>query len=208
MESRDVKKLKQDIEFEARIEGVSLHFKTTWGIFSPREIDEGSRLLLEHVVLPQGADICDIGCGYGALGLFLAARDASSHVTMVDTDFVAVEYAKKNAVGNDIQNCEIYLSNGFSAIPKEKKFDAVVCNVPAKVGREMLWILLHDAKEHLKEGGIVYVVTINGLREFIKKNFKDIFGNYDKVKQGRAYTVASAAQYENERSGTQQDSEL
>lgn len=36
------------------------------------------------------------------------------------------------------------------------------------------------------------VVTINGLRDFIKRNFKEVFGNYKKLKQGKAYTVARA----------------
>jgi hypothetical protein len=35
-------------------------------------------------------------------------------------------------------------------------------------------------------------VTINGLREFMKRNFNESFGNYEKVKQGRSYTVARA----------------
>jgi hypothetical protein len=36
------------------------------------------------------------------------------------------------------------------------------------------------------------VVTINGLREFMKRNLKEVFGNYDKLKQGAHYTVAVA----------------
>jgi 16S rRNA G1207 methylase RsmC len=36
------------------------------------------------------------------------------------------------------------------------------------------------------------VVTINGLREFIARTFKEVFGNYDKLKQGKTYTVAQA----------------
>ena len=34
------------------------------------------------------------------------------------------------------------------------------------------------------------MVTINGLREFMKNNLKQVFGNFKKLKQGRAYTVA------------------
>jgi 16S rRNA G1207 methylase RsmC len=60
------------------------------------------------------------------------------------------------------------------------------------VGREFFWILLEDAKNHLKPGGRICVVTVSGLREFIKRNFQDIFGNYEKVKQGRNYTVGMA----------------
>ena len=51
---------------------------------------------------------------------------------------------------------------------------------------------LYDALAHLKPGGKFYVVTINGLREFIARTFKEVFGNYDKLKQGKVYTVAVA----------------
>ncbi|MDP7280367.1 MAG: methyltransferase, partial [Candidatus Poribacteria bacterium] len=63
---------------------------------------------------------------------------------------------------------------------------------PAKVGRELLLIILVDAHKRLCSGGQIAVVTINGLREFMKNNLKQVFGNYKKLKQGRAYTVARA----------------
>jgi 16S rRNA G1207 methylase RsmC len=68
----------------------------------------------------------------------------------------------------------------------------VVSNLPAKSGRELFDIIIYDAKERLRSGGKFYVVTISGLKEFVKKNFKEAFGNYEKVKQGRNYTVALA----------------
>ena len=161
------------------------------GAFSPREIDEGTRLLLEYNDIPAKGKILDVGCGYGAIGIALAKGAPERTVHMVDTDFVAVEYARKNMAANGLKNCEAYLSNGFSNV-SDAKFNVVVSNLPAKVGREMLWILLNDARERLVEGGEIYVVTISGLREFIKRNFMEVFGNYDKVKQGAHYTVARA----------------
>jgi 16S rRNA (guanine1207-N2)-methyltransferase len=44
----------------------------------------------------------------------------------------------------------------------------------------------------LNPDGRLYVVTITGLRRFIEKGFKEVFGNYEKLKQGRDYTVALA----------------
>jgi 16S rRNA G1207 methylase RsmC len=52
---------------------------------------------------------------------------------------------------------------------------------------------LLDAYAQLKPGGQIVVVTINGLREYIKKNFQAVFGNYEKLKQGKTYTVSRAA---------------
>ena len=70
------------------------------------------------------------------------------------------------------------------------EFDVIVSNSPAKVGKEMLYIYLFDALEYLKPGGSFYIVTITGLRQFFKRGFLEVFGNYDKIKQGKTYTVA------------------
>lgn len=60
------------------------------------------------------------------------------------------------------------------------------------VGKELLWIIFLDSKKHLKPGGKFYVVTISGLKEFIKRNFKEVFGNYEKLGQNKTHTVALA----------------
>jgi len=187
-----IEELKRDIEFDAHLNGHAFRFVSTWGLFSPTQIDEGTRLLLEHVEVRSTDVILDIGCGYGVPGIPLAFQAEKGNVHMVDKDFVAVEYAKKNARLNGAENCAVYLSNGLSAVPKDIQFDTVVSNLPAKSGRELFDILLHDANERLKPGGKMYVVTIAGLKDFIKRNFTEVFGNYRKLKQGRAYSVAVA----------------
>ena len=65
----------------------------------------------------------------------------------------------------------------------------IVSNVPAKVGKEMMSLMLHDAHYALKDEGRLYLVTVNGLRQYMKRNLKEIFGNYKKLKQGKAYTI-------------------
>ena len=135
--------------------------------------------------------ILDIGCGYGPIGLTLAKLAPQGNVHLIDKDFVAVEYTKKNAQANHINNYEAYLSNGFSAVPT-MQFDCIVSNLPAKVGKELMQILIYEAKEHLKPNGKLYVVTISGLREFIKRTFKECFGNYEKAAQNGTYTVSLA----------------
>ena len=189
---KDLEKIRRDVVFTSQLQGKEFTFHSTWGLFSPTEIDEGTKLLLDHIELQSNATIFDMGCGYGAIGIPLAKRSPNGRVDMVDKDFVAIEYAKKNAALNHVQNCKAYLSNGFSAVPSDQKYDLIVSNLPAKVGREFFWLLLHDAKAHLKPGGEIYVVTISGLREFIKRNFQEVFGNYEKVKQGKNYTVGKA----------------
>jgi 16S rRNA G1207 methylase RsmC len=185
--------LRQDIVFETQLVGRPFVFHSTWGIFSPREIDEGTRLLLEQVEVEPADDCLDLGCGYGPIGLALAALAPAGHTLMVDKDFVAVEFSNLNARLNHLPNARAQLSDGFRHIEAGLRFDLIASNIPAKVGKEALSLYLHDARQRLKSGGRLYVVTINGLREFMKRNLTEVFGNYDKLKQGAHYTVALAS---------------
>ncbi len=183
--------LRKDIVFEANLKGSKFVFNSTWGLFSPKEIDKGSLMLIDHVCIEPTDHTLEVGCGYGPIGLAIARMSPQGVVHMLDKDFVAVDYARKNAQANGISNCDIYLSNAFSNVP-DMEFDNIVSNLPAKVGKEMLYLILNDAKSHLKTGGKFYVVVIAGLKEYIKRNFNEVFGNYTKLKQGNKYMVAVA----------------
>jgi len=184
--------LKKDLVIDASLAGGSLQLHTTWGLFSPRGIDEGSALLLDHLHVEPDDVALDMGCGYGPLGLSIAQRAVNGAVHMVDKDFLAVEYANANAKRNNLPNAQAYLSNGFSHVDPELRFSLVVSNLPAKVGNEFFQIMFDDAFQAMQPGARIVVVTINGLRAFIKRSFNDVFGNYDKLKQGKTYTISMA----------------
>jgi 16S rRNA G1207 methylase RsmC len=187
----DINQLREDIVFNTTLRGFHLTFNTTWGTFSPREIDEGSVMLLDRIQVNESDDCLDLGCGYGPIGITMAKLAPNGQTTLVDRDFIAVEYSNKNIEHNNITNAKALLSNGFAQI-RDKKFDIVASNIPAKVGNEMLTLFLHDAYQQMNSGGRLYVVTITGLRKYMERNFKEVFGNYKKLKQGKQYTVAMA----------------
>jgi 16S rRNA G1207 methylase RsmC len=185
-------KLRQDIVFTTRLGNYDFTFHSTWGLFSPREIDEGTRLLVERLQLKPTDDCLDLGCGYGPIGLYMARCAPQGRTLLVDKDFMAVEYSNANAKRNRLANAQVQLSNAFDHIDPKLRFDVIASNIPAKVGKELLGLILHDAKARLKPNGKLYVVTINGLRQYMKRNLSTVFGNYHKLKQGRSYTVALA----------------
>ena len=148
-------------------------------------------MLLQYAIVRPSDRVLDIGCGYGALGLPLAVQASEGSATLIDKDFVAVEYCRKNADANELSNVEVLLSNGLAQV-EAGQFDVVVSNLPAKSGKELYYIMFQDAWDHMAVGGHFYIVTITGLRRFIKRAFVDVFGNYSKLKQGATYTVAMA----------------
>lgn len=188
---KEIKQLREDIVFNETLKDIPFVFHTTWGLFSPRNIDEGTLLLLKYLDISENDDCLDLGCGYGPLGLTMAKLAPNGKTTLIDKDFKAIEYSNSNAELNQIKNAEALLSNGFDQI-RERKFDIIVSNIPAKVGNELLSLFLYDAYKQMKPGAKIYVVTITGLRKYIKRNFIEVFGNYKKLKQGSSYTVALA----------------
>lgn len=188
----EVEHLRQDLHIDATLHDRPMRFASHWGLFSPRKIDDGTRILLDHFEAEPTHDNFDLGCGYGPIGLTLAADAPQGKTLLVDRDFLAVQYAERNAKRNGLTNVTAQLGNGFDGLPAGLRFDNVVSNLPAKTGGELLTLLLHDAYQRLRPGGRLCVVTVTGLRRFIQRHMTERFGNYDKLKQGKTHTVAMA----------------
>ena len=183
----EVDRYRGDVEFVTELRGRTYRFTSTWGLFSPREVDEG-----DTIDVARDAGCFDLGCGYGPIGLVLASLAPDGTTLMVDRDYVAVEYATRNASANGLPNARALLSNGFEAVPPDARFDLVATNLPAKVGNEMTSILFADAHDRLNPGGQFVLVTLSGMRRFIQRTLESAFGNYEKVHQGRQHTVHRA----------------
>lgn len=193
--------LKKDMEIRTSLMNKGFTFKTTWGLFCPEEIDVGTKLLLKAIsedekVLKTLADstegevkILDIGCGYGPIGIALAKAFPTTSVDLIDKDFVAVEYSKKNAIENNTSNVSAFLSNGFSHVSADKKYSLIVSNLPAKVSKEFFWILFGETFDHLETDGYFVVVVIKQLEIMARKNFNTLFGNSEVIARDKTYSV-------------------
>ena len=174
-----------------------IELATRHGLFSARALDEGTALLLRELeALSPLPRVLDLGCGYGAIGLTLAARWPASHIDMVDTDIRAVEAATENAARNHLDNATVTLSDGTRELPDSAgAYDLVVSNLPAQAGNDAIDQLLLDAYDALKNEGSLAVVAVNGLRRYLQRRLATIFGadQVAKVHQGPRHTVLEAA---------------
>lgn len=143
---------------EATLRGKPYRFVTEAGVFSKREIDFGSRVLIEAMDIPKDADVLDVGCGYGPIGLVAATLASEGTVTMLDVNERAVEIAKENAERNGIRNVRILQSDRYEALDPGATFDAILTNPPIRAGKSIVHSIFDGAFERLKPGGSLWVV--------------------------------------------------
>ncbi len=147
-----------------------LRFRTSQELFSSHDIDVGTRFLLRTLMeagYPAPARVLDIGCGYGPLGLSLKSFYPGSLVRLTDRDALAVDYARQNAALNGL-DVQAFPGLGYDDI-EEDSFDFIVSNIPGKAGESVIAYLLREAQYFLKPGGIVAVVVVSPLEDFVSK---------------------------------------
>ncbi|HMH30056.1 MAG TPA: methyltransferase [Steroidobacteraceae bacterium] len=91
-----------------------LRFQTEPGLFSPQSIDEGTASLLANIEFQENDKVLDLGCGYGAMGIYAAKRLDPKQVFLVDNNPAAVECAARNAQINGVESVHIPLQRRIS----------------------------------------------------------------------------------------------
>jgi 16S rRNA (guanine1207-N2)-methyltransferase len=141
--------------------GVHLELATDSGVFSPRRLDPGTRLLLDVVPPPPPAGhILDLGCGYGPLALVAAARSPAAWIWAVDVNTRALELTSANA-------SRAGLANVTSALPDDPglpaRFALIWSNPPVRIGKNALHALLARWLGRLEPGAAAYLVVQRNL---------------------------------------------
>lgn len=172
-----------------------LKFKTDNGVFSKREVDFGSRLLIETFEPPEiEGHILDVGCGYGPIGLSIA-KDTGRNVHMVDVNERALLLAKENAELNKIENASIYESDCLESVTRSD-YAAILTNPPIRAGKKVVHQIFEQSYSRLKEGGELWVVIQKkqGSPSAIEK-ITDIFGQVNTVVKKKGYYILQAKKY-------------
>ncbi|OLO27183.1 16S rRNA methyltransferase [Alkalihalophilus pseudofirmus] len=175
------------------LRGSTLKFTSDAGVFSKREVDFGSRLLLDAFTFPEvKGDILDMGCGYGPIGLALAKENKALTVYMADINERAVELTKENATDNKITNIKVIQSNLFEAIEKDN-FAAILTNPPIRAGKSTVHQIFEQAYSKLVSGGQLWVVIQKkqGAPSAIEK-LKTLYTNVEVVQKKKGYFIIQA----------------
>lgn len=146
----------ETIEYDIRDEKFTV--TTSSGVFSKKGLDFGTRVLIDLFQMPQVAgDILDLGCGYGPIGMFIGRRYPKRKVDMVDINERAIALSKKNAKANQIDNLNIYQSDGFENV-QQANFAAIITNPPIRTGKENIYQMFEKSYELLVDGGELWIV--------------------------------------------------
>src|SRR6186997_2609450 len=83
--------------FTCEVWGRRLDLVSGSGVYSRGRLDMGTAVLLRETVPPGPGRILDLGCGYGVIGLAVAAVVPDAVVTGVDVNERALLLANENA---------------------------------------------------------------------------------------------------------------
>jgi 16S rRNA G1207 methylase RsmC len=132
-----------------------LVFEGDYGVFSPAGIDAGSALLLELASGLEAVDaVADIGVGYGALAVSLAAGGRARRAVGTDVDSIALWLAERNAGAAGVA-LEVALDPDPLAV---ERTPLTVCNVPTHLDAKRTAALLAGLAERARHGRLLAVV--------------------------------------------------
>ena len=176
-------------QLEIALDGQVLKFTTDAGVFSRGELDAGTELLIKSLPQLHGTAL-DMGCGWGALGLFVKLRNPALKITMADINERAVELTRKNAAANALE-CEVICSDGFSGI--DGTYDTVITNPPIRAGKRVIYDMFLRAREHLTPDGALYIViqTKQGADSALKY-LRENYAQADIIARGGGFKVIRA----------------
>lgn len=196
--SRSPQTARRPGEAELVVGGRTYRLATDAGVFSKDHVDRGTRLLIEamekgRVRLPAEGRICDLGCGYGPLGIAAALMRPSAEVYMVDVNERAVELAQENVVrlGLD-RRVTVRRGDGVGCFAPVR-FHLVLTNPPLRTGKDQVHRLLAEAHDALEPGGTLALVarTQQGAKS-LARFLEERFGEVREAHKGGGFRVYEA----------------
>jgi 16S rRNA (guanine1207-N2)-methyltransferase len=175
-----------------RLRGEAFKFLTASSVFSKKQVDSGTRLLIEAMQLPETGAVLDVGCGYGAVGIAAATSNPQLHVVMTDVNIRAVQLARKNLKINKVSNAEVRCGHLYDPI-KDSTFNCVLSNPPVSAGMETVTaIITHAPSVMASEATIQMVIRSKIGAKTLPSILNQAFGNCTVLARKSGYRVLMA----------------
>lgn len=165
------------------------------GVFGHKNLDPGTRLLLEHLptdLNPQSLRFgYDFACGTGIIGAYLSKLYPQISMTYSDVDALAIASTKLTLEENKLEGI-IEPCDGF--LPTSNKLDIIVTNPPfhnkLKNDYDITRAFIRNAHKQLNRGGVIYLVANKFLP--YEESLQETFGKFDVTYADNKYAVYTA----------------
>ena len=124
----------------AQVWGHDLALTSASGVFAQGRLDIGTAVLFRETTPPGSGTFLDLGCGYGVIGLAIAAASPRARVWAVDVNERAVRLSNENAAALGL--ADRYAAVTPDQVPADVVFDEIWSNPPIRVGKQALHDLL------------------------------------------------------------------
>jgi 16S rRNA (guanine1207-N2)-methyltransferase len=141
----------------ASVWGQELDLVSGSGVFAQGRVDIGTAVLFRETEPPPAGRVLDLGCGYGVIGLAVAAAVPGAVVTAVDVNERAVLLANENAASLGL--ADRYTASTPDGVPADATYDEIWSNPPIRIGKEALHELLLTWLPRLAPGGRAVLVV-------------------------------------------------
>lgn len=173
------------VELNVKLKGDSFLLFSSSGIFSKKELDDATRLLIENAVL--GKKILDLGCGYGVVGISILRKRKDAEVYFSDVNERALELTRENLKRLNLQG-KVVKSDVFGNLAET--FDTILSNPPMAAGREVCFRIIEESHIHLSNGGTLqFVARHNKGGKTLSEKMKDVFGNVETIASAGGFRV-------------------
>ncbi|WP_286235021.1 methyltransferase [Thalassotalea sediminis] len=166
-------------------------------VFARDKLDIGARFLLEHLPsVNKNAQVIDLGCGNGVLGLHMLANQPQANIHFSDESYMAIASAKATIERNLpdlLKQCHFTVNDCLTDIATESA-DIIVCNPPFHQQNattdHIAWQMFNDCHRVLKQRGKLTIVGNRQLGYHIK--LKRIFGNAKLIASNKKFVIITA----------------
>ena len=174
--------------YHFKINETSIDVASLPGVFSQKELDVGTKLLLETLSNKFNGEVLDFGCGAGVIASFIGKQNKNANFTLIDVSALALKSAEKTLALNGVQ-AKTIASNSMSHIIG--KYEHVISNPPFHQGVKTNYLatesFLSNIAKHIKPKGCITIVANSFLK--YKPIMESKIGKTTTLKTSKGFSI-------------------
>ena len=176
--------------------GKAFRLRSASGVFSKRELDTGSRVLLDACCRllgppghgPAGA-LLDLGCGIGTLGIVLKRLYPDLELSLADCNRRALDLARENCRDQGLGYVRLHESDAWKGL-EGQRYRYVVTNPPIRAGKAVVQDFFRGARAQLEPGGyLLAVVSKHQGAASARRYLTELFGEVEVLGREKGFHV-------------------